>query len=464
MQITTIVIGGGALFLAALDFSINVNLPRFRADLGETLITVQLIIIFYHGARSGFGFIAGGIADKFGIKWPLSAGIMLYTAAVAIISFQNSLTPIVALRIPQGIGVAILFTLAPALIARAFGPSRRGRALGFTLAAMGAGTFTGALGGGVMGEEFGWPAIFWMRIPIGLALLIITVIGLNQSYTRAIRHRVKQRFDLLGSAVLFTSLFTFVLGLSFARVDGWIAPLPIALLLTSVTLGLGFAKGNKTGNFTILPIGLTSFPGFKSGAGSNFLITVASFVMWFLFPFYVTDVMGKGGLTLGALLALMAGMNFVGSAVAGYLADRVGDRLITFIGAMLTAIGLALAGTQGNAPAMAIIILATTVIGVGFGVHQSAVYALTLRGTPTEYTGSTSAGLTVSQTIGTVVSIALMTSLLSWQQSTNGGSFVEAYRITYLAATGIAVLAGAIVIKNQPNGVNKAINIDSNPE
>ena len=389
---------------------------------------------------------------------------MLYTAAVAIISFQNSLTPIVALRIPQGIGVAILFTLAPALIARAFGPSRRGRALGFTLAAMGAGTFTGALGGGVMGEEFGWPAIFWMRIPIGLALLIITVIGLNQSYTRAIRHRVKQRFDLLGSAVLFTSLFTFVLGLSFARVDGWIAPLPIALLLTSVALGLGFAKGNKTGNFTILPIGLTSFPEFKTGAGSNFLITVASFVMWFLFPFYVTDVMGKGGLTLGALLALMAGMNFVGSAVAGYLADRVGDRLITFIGAMLTAIGLALAGTQGNTPAIALVVLATAVIGVGFGAHQAAVYALTLRGTPTEYTGSTSAGLTVSQTIGTVVSIALMTSLLSWQQSTNGGSFVEAYRITYLAAAGIAVLAGAIVIKNQPNGVNKAINIDSNPE
>jgi len=54
--------------------------------------------------------------------------------------------------------------------------------------------------------------------------------------------------------------------------------------------------------------------------------------------------------------------------------------------------------------------------------------------------------------------------LLSWQQSTNGGSFVEAYRITYLAAAGIAVLAGAIVIKNHPNGVNKAINIDSNPE
>ena len=62
-----IAIGSGALFLGALDFSINVNLPRFRSDLGETLISVQLIIIMYHGARSGTGFVAGGIADRFGI-------------------------------------------------------------------------------------------------------------------------------------------------------------------------------------------------------------------------------------------------------------------------------------------------------------------------------------------------------------------------------------------------------------
>ena len=369
-----------------------------------------------------------------------------------------------ALRVPQGIGVAILFTLAPALIARAFGPSRRGSALGFTLAAMGAGTFTGTLGGGLLGEEFGWPAIFWMRIPIGIVLLIATIIGLNQSYAGAVHDRVKKRFDLLGSAILFASLFTFVLGLSFARVDGWISPLPITLVITSGVLGLIFAKGNKTGNFTILPIGLMKFPGFKSGAGSNFLITVASFVMWFLFPFYVTDVMGRSVLTLGALLALMAIMNLIGAGVAGYLADRIGDRLITFIGAMLTAIGLAVAGTQGSNPAMLSVIFATIVIGVGFGAHQAAVYALTLRGTAPEHAGSTAAGLTVSQTIGTVVSIALMTSLLNWQQSINERSFAEAYQNLYLIAGGIAVLAGAIVIKKQSNIVNRTININSNPE
>jgi MFS family permease len=446
-QIAAIAVGGGALFLAALDFSINVNLPRFREDLGETLISVQLIIIMYHGARSGTGFIAGGIADRLGIKWPLAMGIVLYTVAVGLISLQDSLGPIVALRIPQGIGVAILFTLGPALVARAFGPARRGAALGVTLAAIGAGAFAGTLGGGLLGQQLGWPAIFWARIPIGAVLLVATVVWLNGNLASAVPGKTRGRFDLPGSVVLFSALFILILALSFARVDGWLAPLPMVLFAVTLVLGFAFIGGKKTGRFSIFPAGLTAYSGFKSGAGSNLLLTLASFVMWFLFPFYVADVMGRSGLTLGALLALMAATNFAGSAIAGWLADRVGDRRITFLGAAMTAIGLVMVGTVGSSPAMAAVVFATVVLGFGFGIHQAAVYSLTLRGAPSEHTGATSAALTVSQTIGTVLSIALMTSLLSWQQTVNGGSFVEAYRVSYIAAAGVAVLAGVIVLK-----------------
>jgi MFS family permease len=442
-----IAIGSGALFLGALDFSINVNLPRFRADLGETLISVQLIIMMYHGARSGTGFVAGGIADRFGIKWPLAVGIVLYTVAVGFISLQDSLTPIVALRIPQGIGVAILFTLGPALVARAFGPSRRGAALGVTLASMGAGTFVGTLGGGILGQEIGWQAIFWARIPIGLTLLAATVFWLNGSLAKAVVGRVGNRFDLPGSIVLFSTLFIFVLALSFARVEGWQAPLPLALFGVTIAFGFVFAKGKQSGRFTIFPSGLTKFSGFKSGAASNLLLTIAAFVMWFLFPFYVADVMGRSGLTLGALLALMAGFNFGGSALAGWLADRIGDRPVTFMGTIITAIGLVLAGVAGASPTMFTVVIATAVVGFGFGIHQAAVYALTLRGAPSEHTGATSAALTVSQTLGTVLSIALMTTILSWQQSSHGASFVEAYRFSYFVAAGVALLSGLILLK-----------------
>ncbi|MDE0592101.1 MAG: MFS transporter [Dehalococcoidia bacterium] len=446
-QILAIAIGSGALFLGALDFSINVNLPRFRSDLGETIISVQLIIIMYHGARSGTGFVAGGIADRFGIKWPLVSGIVLYTTAVGLISLQDSLAPIVALRIPQGIGVAILFTLAPALVARAFGPSRRGAALGVTLGAMGLGTFASTLGGGLLGQEIGWPAIFWARIPIGIVLLLAAVIALNGNLAQSIPGRTKHRFDLLGSVTVFAALFTFVLAMSFARVEGWLSPLPLVLFALTFVLGLMFAKGKKSGRFTIFPAGLTAFSGFKSGTLSNLLLTIASFVMWFLFPFYVADVMGRSGLTLGALLALMAGMNFLGSGIAGWLADRAGDRPIIFIGTILTAIGLVFVGTAGDNPEMSRVVISTAVLGLGFGIHQAAVYALTLRGTPSEYAGSTSAALTVSQTIGTVMSIALMTSLLNWRQDSHNATFDEAYQFAYFTAAGIALVSGIIVLR-----------------
>ncbi len=400
----------------------------------------------YHGARSGTGFVAGGIADRFGIKWPLVAGIVLYTASVGFISLQDSLAPIVALRIPQGIGVAILFTLAPALVTRAFGPTRRGAALGVTLGAMGLGTLAGTFGGGLLGQEIGWQAIFWARIPIGITLLIASVIWLNGSLARAVQGRANNRFDLPGSVTLFTALFSFVLALSFARVEGWLAPLPVALFAVAIVLGFIFAKGKKSGRFTIFPAGLTTFAGFKSGAVSNLLLTIASFVMWFLFPFYVTDVMGRSGLTLGLLLALMAAMNFVGSGLAGWMADRVGDRPVTLIGTIITAVGLLMAGAAGAAPTMATVVAATVVLGLGFGMHQAAVYALTLRGAPSEHAGATSAALTVSQTIGTVFSIAIMTSLMNWQQSSTGASFVEAYRFVYIVAAGIAVFSGVIVL------------------
>lgn len=446
-QILAIVIGSGALFLGALDFSINVNLPRFRSDLDETIISVQLIIIIYHGARSGTGFVAGGFADRFGIKWPLVAGIVMYTVAVGLISLQDSLAPIVTLRIPQGIGVAILFTLAPALVARAFGPNRRGTALGVTLGAMGLGTFAGTLGGGLLGQEIGWTAIFWARIPIGIVLLLAAVIALNGNLAQSVPGRTNHRFDLLGSLIVFAALFTFVLAMSFARVQGWLSPLPLVLFALTFLLSLIFAKGKKNGRFTIFPAGLTALPGFKSGTLSNLLLTVASFVMWFLFPFYVADVMGRSGLTLGALLALMAGMNFLGSGIAGWLADRAGDRPITFMGTILTAIGLVFLGTAGNNPEMSRIVMSTAVLGLGFGIHQAAVYALTLRGTPREYAGSTSAALTVSQTIGSVMSIALMTSILNWRQATQNAIFADAYQFSYLTAAGIALVSGMIVLR-----------------
>ena len=441
--------GASALFLAALDFSINVSLPVFRDSLGETIVSVQWIIIIYHAARSGAGFIAGSIADMFGLKRILLAGIILYTVSVAIISAQGALTPIAGLRVPQGIGVAILFTVGPAIVARAFGPSRRGSALGVTLAAVGAGQVVGTLGGGWLSLNLGWPAIFWARVPVGAAILLIAVkanIDRPPRGSDRAPSEGRRAFDWPGAALIFTLLFTLVLGLSFSRLDGWTAPRPLLFHVLTVLLAAIFALRQRVAINPVFPAALLKSGAFIQGNLSNLTVTLGTFVMWFMFPFYVADVMDRSTLVLGTLLASMALATLIGSAAAGWVADRAGDRVTTFTGALISGGGLWMVGMQGAEAGAVTVGLAAGLMGLGFGIHQAAVYALTLRGAEQRHVGAASATLAVAQTLGTVLSISVMTSLLAWRES-GGASFLEGYRDVYLVAAAVTALGGLLVIK-----------------
>ncbi|MBM3957594.1 MAG: MFS transporter, partial [Gemmatimonadetes bacterium] len=175
------------------------------------------------------------------------------------------------------------------------------------------------------------------------------------------------------------------------------------------------------------------------------------FGMWFLFPFYVADALGRGPAVLGVLLAAMSAAGFAGSAAGGRLADRAGDRRSAFGGAVLTAAGLACVGTLDGEAAVGMVGLCAAVVGFGFGFHQGAVYALTMRATPDERAGAGSAMLAVTQTIGTVASIAILTSVVAWRRAAvapalpETEAFLAGYRYAYLLAAAVALAAGAVV-------------------
>lgn len=411
----------------------------FRDSLGETLVSVQWIIIIYHAARSGTGFIAGHLADTVGLKRVLLFGIVLYTASVAVISLQGSLAPVVALRVPQGIGVAILFTVGPAIVARAFGPERRGTALGVTLGAIGAGQMAGTLGGGWLSLNIGWEAIFWARVPIGTAAFALVFLGVRETRPTG------SRFDWAAAGTVFVFLFIFVLSLSFARIDGWLGLRP-ALLYTGSAVAAGLVVWrHRVSLHPVFPVSLLRVVEFRAGVISNLVVTTGTFVMWFLFPFFVADVMGRSTLVLGALLATMAGASLVGSTAGGWIADRAGDRKSTVAGAAISAAGLWLAGSMTEATPVVIVSAAVAITGLGFGAHQAAVYALTLRRAETRHAGAASAALAVSQTVGTVISIAVMTSLLAWQEGRYQYEDRALSLLPFLDAYGVVLHVAAVI-------------------
>ena len=299
-RLLTVVVASAGLFLVALDFSINVSLPTMRDSLGASLISVQGIIIFYHASRSGLAPAAGGLGDAFGLRRVFLWGVVAYTAAVGFIALQDSLGAVVALRVLQGVGAAILFTAGPALVVRAFGPARRGTALGVTLASVSAGQLTATLGGGFLSETIGWEAIFYARVPIGAAVLAAGVFALSRDPASGDR-----RFDWSGALVLYGALFALVSAISFARLDGLISGVVIGLAVLTALLFAAFRYLQKRVKHPMLPRALWKTPGFTVGGISNLLVFVAAFLTWFLFPFFITDVLGRGTMVVGSMLAVV---------------------------------------------------------------------------------------------------------------------------------------------------------------
>lgn len=450
--IPTIIAGAAGLFLGALDFSINVSLPAIRDDLNESLITVQWIIIIYHASRSGSGFGIGAIGDRYGLKWLFIAGVVLYTISVGIIALQSTLAAVVALRVAQGIGVTILFTVGPALVARAFGPQRRGAALGVTIAAVGIGQMTATLGGGWFTETFGWESIFWVRVPIGLVVLVLGAFMI-QSKVAAPTERRSGSFNWVGTGLLYIGLFMFALSISIARIDGW---------TSAGTLGTGAVFIAFFGYFVIrernvpnplVPARLLADWTFRQGAISNLIGTTAYFLMWFLFPFYIADALGRDSIALGGMLATMGALTFVGSTIGGWLADRLGDRAMTVVGAVATAGGLLWMSRIDETASLLEVALRAGAIGLAFGIHQSSVYALTMRHVQPQMAGAASATLAVMQTVGTVVSVSIGTMIFTWREDealerglSDTGAFIDAYGDAFLVAAAVAVLAAVVVI------------------
>ncbi len=447
-RLLTVVVASAGLFLVALDFSINVSLPTMRDSLGASLISVQGIIIFYHASRSGLAPAAGGLGDAFGLRRVFLWGVVAYTAAVGFIALQDSLGAVVALRVLQGVGAAILFTAGPALVVRAFGPARRGTALGVTLASVSAGQLTATLGGGFLSETIGWEAIFYARVPIGAAVLAAGVFALSRDPASGDR-----RFDWSGALVLYGALFALVSAISFARLDGLISGVVIGLAVLTALLFAAFRYLQKRVKHPMLPRALWKTPGFTVGGISNLLVFVAAFLTWFLFPFFITDVLGRGTMVVGSMLAVVAGASTAGSVAGGWLADRIGDRMVTAAGAGVTAIGLVwIAGLDAESSLPGIVIR-IGLAGAGFGLHQAAVYSLAMRRAAPEHAGAGSAVLAVAQTLGTPLSITFGMVIFTWREDSAldaglsaSDAFVGAFQDAYYAAAAVAVLAGLVVV------------------
>ena len=432
-----------AQFVLQLDFSIvNVALPSIQRELGMPAAELQWIVTGYALAFGSLLLAGGRLADLLGRRQVLAAGLALFGIASLACGLAQWPIMLIIARIVQGAAAAMVSPAALSLLTttNAEGAARN-RALAIWQATTAAGATAGIVAGGLLTQYFGWRAVFLINPPI-----IAVMLALVPRLPAGKRSGGGGSVDVRGALLVTTGIAALIFGLSSGQQHGFTAPATLIALALAVLLTTGFVVAEKRSAAPMLPLPILAEPARRAAIAAMLLIGAILAGYVYFASLYLQKVLGFSPVATGLAL--------VPSTVTVVLVSTVGTRrlLARFsIGAVLLA-GLACMGagqlwlaqiTAGASyPAAVLPGLVLTAAGVGLALPAASI-AIT-SGVQTSDQGLAGALFTTSQQTGAAVGLAILATAAA-ATAGHGGSLADGYRLSFLIATGLAVLAAIIV-------------------
>ena len=440
------------MFLSALDTSVNVALPAMTTDLDADLQRIQWVIVAFIATQAALVMGAGSFGDRFGLRPVYIFGATTYLAAMCLLAFSPNLETGVGFRVLQAVVTGCLFAVSPAIAASVFSNEQRGLSMGFAVGSQALGMFAGTIGAGLLVGWIGWEWIFLGRTPFAVIAIVLGTWFL-QSGPRS--KEIGPAFDVRGAVLLVGGLICLIVGLRLGRSSGWVDPVGLVLLPLAPIFLTAFWHGERSARWPVLPGYLLRLRGFTVACLSMFLANFGIFVIWFIFPFYITDSLAGSALTLGRMLATLAFFNTVASGAGGWLCDRCSYHPVGVSGLSIMATGLYLMSLLNTESAIWDVGLRIGIVGVGLGLIQAASYSLMLGTVPSERFGTAGAALALSQSCGRVLAVAVIGGIFGWRTDyhlaemvvsfdANGLAFIRAFKDVFMIGASVGLL-GAFV-------------------
>ncbi len=460
---------GLAMFLAALDFSVNVALPEIASDLDADLQSVQWALVVFMGVRASLVLGAGSFADRFGIRRVYLWGGLAYLVSMFCIALSPDLASVVGFRILHGVGTACMYAVAPAIAANLFPAHRRGLGMGFTTANQALGMVGGTIGAGLLvgagflGQDWEW--VFWGRVPFMALALVLAWLFLDRdppfSLGRNGAERSRLPFDIKGTLTMAIGLFALIVGTRLGREIGWGAWQVLALLVLTPAALFLFWRIERTAQWPVLPLGLFRNRGFVISGCCSAFVYLSAFVIWFVFPFYVADSLGRGPAVLGAMLATASLGGVAMSLLGGWLSDRISPRFVGSAGLLAIAAGLAMMGLLDEESSLAQVTFWVSVAGAGNGLVQAACYSLVMKSVQPERFGTAGGMLALTQAIGSITAIVVLGGVFAMREDhhlaqlvgTMGAeseAFLRAYRDVFMIGAVVALVGALVALLGRP--------------
>ena len=440
-SIWTLAIVSVALFMVTLDNLVVTNaLVSIREDLGASLEQLEWTVNAYTLSYAVFLLTAAALGDRLGRRRVFVAGIAIFAVASALAAVAPSTDALIAARALQGLGGAVITPLSLTLLSDAFAAEKRGLALGIWSGVSGLGVALGPVVGGAVVEGFSWQWIFWLNVPIGLALAPAALSMLRES------RGPNATLDLPGVALASAGLLGVVFGIVRAGELGWTSTTVVASIAGGAVLLAAFVAWELRTASPILPMRFFRNRAFAATNGVSLAMFFGTFGSVFLLAQFFQVVQGYSPLEAGLRTLPWTAMPIFVAPVAGILSDRIGSRPLMAAGLALQAAGLAwIAVVTTPTMAYALVVPGFVMAGAGMALVFAPAANAVLSAVRPEEAGQASGATNTVREIGGVLGVAVLATVFT---KLGGFSSPQAYVDGLVPAVwvGAAVLAvGALV-------------------
>ncbi|MEU6803074.1 MFS transporter [Streptomyces neyagawaensis] len=438
-----LVVTSVAGFMAALDnLVVTTALPSIREDLGGELHDLEWTVSAYTLTFAVLLMFGAALGDRFGRRRLILVGITVFTAASAAAAVAPGIDSLIAARAVQGVGAAIMMPLTLTLLTAAVPPARRGMAYGVWGAVNGLAVASGPLIGGSLTEHISWQWIFWLNVPLGLALLPLARLRLRES------HGTGAPLDITGTLLASGGLFGIVYGLVRGPADGWTAGPVLLGLFAGTALLTGFVLHGARAANPMLPMRLFRSRAFAGINAASMLMFLGMFGSIFLLSQYMQGVLGYSPTEAGLRMLPWTGMPMLVAPIAGILSDRIGGRPVVATGLFLQAAGLGYLGYVVTTDVSYTAQLPGLIIsGIGMALFFAPASHLVMSSVRTAEQGIASGANNALREVGGALGIAVMSSIFAAQ----GGyetpqTFVTGLRPALTVGAAVVALAAAAAL------------------
>jgi MFS family permease len=393
------------------DSSVNFAFPYITRAFGLPIPAIQWVVIAYTLTYAALMLVFGRVGDMLGYRRIFLAGSGWSAVAFVLCAIAPSYGALLAARVLQGVGAALVLSCGPALATSLYPESARIRILGTYTMVIGIGSALGPLIAGVLVPTIDWPAVFWFRAPLAL-----TAFALAWLLPADMRPAVREKFDAPGGALLVLAISAMLLALNqlqHLRESAWWF---IAAILVCILSVAGFIVQENRTPRPIISLRFFGDLDFSLLNAGHAALSLAGFSVLLLVPFYLSRLGGLTAYSVGLLLACSPTGTALAAPLAARLAARVPPRLLAVLGAAGMAVGQVLIGMADVVPNIPLLATAMALQGFGVGLFQVAYFDIVTASIPRADRGVAGSLVMMTRTVGVVTgATVLMLMFQTWR-------------------------------------------------